>query len=287
MKEPTLYIVATPIGNTEDMTDRARRVLSEVDLIAAEDTRKTGVLLGLLELPKKPFVSYYDAVEGARSVQIVERIKKEGISVALVSDAGTPCISDPGYRIVALCRKEGIKVQAIPGPSALTTLVSGAGLPSSRLFFVGFLPTKEKALVEEMQSWQGLGASVVFYESPRRLQKTLALLEKMAPSVQVAIGRELTKMHEEVVLLPVEEAFLWASQHKTLKGEVSVMVDLTAADEEKIEVSAADLKQQLFEELQNGASFKDLLKKYRNRGLARGELYAQLVLAKKEMEKDG
>lgn len=286
LHEGTLFIVATPIGNIDDMTPRGRRILAEVDLIAAEDTRRAGLLMSRLGLPKKPLVSYYDAIEDRRAGEIIARIKNEKLQVAVISDAGTPCISDPGYRIVALAQKEGIAVHPIPGASALTTLVSASGLPSSRIFFVGFLPNKQNSILSEFHSWKGLRASIVFYESARRLEKSLTLLHEIAPNVSLTIGRELTKLHEEIVQLSLSDAIDWAKSHDSLRGEVAVIVDMTAIEPTEGGMSIEQLKDEIRAALRTGSTFKELLARFRDKGLSRSELYQELVKAKKEFDAD-
>ena len=151
--DPVIFIVATPIGNLDDLTPRALATLRNVDIIAAEDTRNTRKLLTHFNIQGKELVSYHDHVEDTRSEQLVERLLRDGLSLALVSDAGTPCVADPGYRLVRHAKQNGIKVHPVPGASALTSLVSASGLPSDRVLFVGFLPVKESDIRREIQSW--------------------------------------------------------------------------------------------------------------------------------------
>ena len=287
-EQSVIYVVATPIGNLDHLSQRAIKVLENVDIVAAEDTRRARLLLQQIGREKVDIVSYYDQVEQEKAPQLVERLQKEKLSLALISDAGTPCISDPGYRLIREARRAGITVHPIPGPSALTALVSASGLPSDRLLFVGFLPNKRSALVREIQSWQAMGASVVFYESPRRLKQTLAVIAEYCPHAELVIGRELTKLHEEIISTDVAGAQAWCQDHEFLKGEATVMVSLgrpPVLDDEANE----NLRERLLEEakvgFQQGATLKDLLKKLRDRGLTRPELY-QLLLAAKESEYD-
>lgn len=268
----TLYIVATPIGNLDDITKRAIDVLSDVDLIAAEDTRRAQQLLQSLGISGKEIISYYDEVEQKKAPKIVERIKETNISVALISDAGTPCVSDPGYRLVACAREADIPVSPIPGPSAVTALISSAGLPCDRFLFVGFLPTKESALVDEFKSWAFLRAAVVFYEAPRRLGKILDLLQTVAPTTRLAIGRELTKLHEEIVLVDIAAAQIWAREHLNLKGEAVVMVapfqqQENAGDREEF------LRSAISKAFRQGQTLRDILRDFKDAGLSRSDLY--------------
>lgn len=280
--EPCLYIVATPIGNLDDMTIRATKTLTDVDVIAAEDTRRAKQLLNHLGVPKKEVISYFDHVEQAKAPLLIERLEKEGISMALISDAGTPCVSDPGYRLVAEAHRVGIKVVPIPGASALTSLVSGSGLPSDRFLFVGFLPSKDAALKSEVESWTGSSASVIFYESTRRLKKALNVISRVHPDAQVAVGRELTKMHEELRLMPLEESLEWCENHETLRGEVALM--LSGFSGHAVDLSQQDMKleEKLKAALASGKRFKEVLKEYKDCGLSRQELYQLLVSLKEK-----
>jgi len=197
MPDGVLYVVATPIGNLEDVTLRALRVLREVDLIAAEDTRRTRILLTRHGI-ERPLTSYYDAVERRRAPLIVERLKA-GASVALVSDAGTPGLADPGYHLVRGALAAGVPVVPIPGPSALTALVSIAGLPADRFLFEGFLPTRTGARAARLAALAGEPRALVFFEAARRLAAFLAAAEAALGDREAVIARELTKRHEEVL----------------------------------------------------------------------------------------
>lgn len=282
---PVVYVVATPIGNLEDLSTRARRILAAADIIAAEDTRQTQKLLSHLDIRGKRLVSYQDHGEAQRADSLLARITEERLTLALVSDAGTPCISDPGYRLVAAAKAAGVPVHPIPGPSALTALASAAGLPTSRLLFVGFLPPKATAMASEIRSWPATRASIVFFESTRRLGRTLTLIAEIHPGARVAIGRELTKLFEEIVTMDVESATRWLAAHATLKGEAVVMVTLPAdAGEEAGAASdlASSLTDEARREFARGATLKDLLAKYKDRGLKRPALYQLLLAAKAE-----
>lgn len=191
---PGLYIVATPIGNLGDMTRRAIDTLERCDLVACEDTRVTGKLLNLLGL-HKPMRRYDDhASEGAREALLAEMATK---AVALVSDAGTPLISDPGYRLVREAKARGIAVTSLPGASAVVTALSMAGLPTDRFLFAGFLPNKEKARGDVLCELAAVPATLVFYETGPRLVASLEAIAEHLPGREVAVARELTKLHEE------------------------------------------------------------------------------------------
>jgi len=277
IEKPALYVVATPIGNLTDLSSRAAKVLEETDLIAAEDTRVTAKLLNHLNIKGKELKSYHNFNEESQAVQLVERILREGISVTLVSDAGTPCISDPGYRLVNYAQKNGIRVIPVPGASAMTALVSASGLPSDRLLFVGFLPTKAKALSDEVQSWAHLRVSVVFFESARRLNKTLEVIAKAHTAAKVAIGRELTKIYEEVKQFDIQEALSWSREHTHLKGEMVIMIcpGKNIFDPEELKNEIAD-EFKILRQSEPEISHKSLMKHFAGKGLPKKELYSFL-----------
>jgi len=193
----TLYVVATPIGNLEDVTARATRILREVDLVAAEDTRRTGRLLQHLGITK-PLRSYYDAVERERAPALVRELLA-GKRIALVSDAGTPGIADPGYRLVAAAIAAGITIVPIPGPSAIAAFLPVSGLPTDRFVFEGFLPARPGERRRRLAALATERRTLLFYESGRRLGAALADLAAIFGPRSAAIGRELTKLHEEIV----------------------------------------------------------------------------------------
>jgi len=220
-----LYVVATPIGNLEDITFRAVRILSEVDTILCEDTRVTAKLLQRYEI-SKPLVSYHSQSKLSKTERIFEMLE-EGKNLALVSDAGTPCISDPGVLLVAQVREkfgDVVKVISVPGPSAVISALSASGLPSSEFLFLGFLPHKKgrETLFKEIAASE---RTVAFYESPHRILKTLASLEKFAPAKKVVIGRELTKIYEEIFSgTPAELLARFEANPDTVRGEFVVLV---------------------------------------------------------------
>ena len=191
----TLFVVATPIGNLSDISSRALECLHSVDLIACEDTRHTAKLLNHFGI-KKSMESYHDFNEEPKARQLVSRIR-EGLKVALVSDAGTPGVSDPGYRLVRACRESGVPVIAIPGANAAITALSASGLPSDEFLFVGFLPAKLNARREKLESLRGVAATLIFYEAPHRIEEMLRDVREMLGDREACIARELTKLHEE------------------------------------------------------------------------------------------
>jgi len=283
-----IYVVATPIGNLDDISQRAMKILKNVDLIAAEDTRRARQLLQQIGREKVELISYYDHVEQEKAPLILDRLQRDNLSLALVSDAGTPCISDPGYRLIREAKKRGIPVHPIPGPSAMIALVSASGLPSDRLLFVGFLPTKKAALIREVGSWRGMRASIVFYEAPRRLAQVFKVIEELYPNAELVVGRELTKLHEEIIATDIKGARAWCHDHEFLKGEATVMVSL-GKDGETPEAQAAEAASEITSEaillFRGGATLKDLLQKFKERGLSRSDLY-QLLLEAKEASDD-
>lgn len=192
----TLYVVATPIGNLRDTSPRCREILAEVSLIACEDTRVTGSLLAHLGIPKPRLVSYRDENELARTGELLEEIMG-GSHVAIVSDAGTPTVSDPGFRIVRACRKANLDVIPIPGPSAALAALSASGLPSDRFLFVGFLPPKAAARKRFLQEHASFPSTLIVYESVHRIGKFLTeIVEELGPDRTISVARELTKKFE-------------------------------------------------------------------------------------------
>jgi 16S rRNA (cytidine1402-2'-O)-methyltransferase len=217
----TLYLVATPIGNLEDITLRALRTLKECDLIAAEDTRRTGQLLKHFEI-SKPLISYFQFNEARRSEQIIARLQA-GEKIALVTDAGSPGISDPGERVVKAAIAAGLRVEPVPGPAALVAGLTASGLPTRHFHFIGFLPHKPGQRRKAIEAVKHLEATLVFYESPYRVERLLKELDEIVPTRQVVLGRELTKKFEEF-LRGTPATLLAALQQRSIKGEFVVMV---------------------------------------------------------------
>src|SRR6185369_7276999 len=191
----TLYLVATPIGNLEDITLRALRTLKECDLVAAEDTRRTGQLLKHFGI-SRPLVSYFQFNEAKRSEEIIERLKR-GEKVALVTDAGSPGVSDPGERVVRAAIATGLRVEPVPGPSALVAALTASGLPTEEFHFIGFLPHKSGQRRNRLEALKNVAGTLVLYESPYRIEKLLNELKAVLPERQVVLARELTKKFEE------------------------------------------------------------------------------------------
>ena len=199
----TLFLVATPIGNLGDISSRALDTLRMADVIACEDTRQTLKLLTHFGL-QKPLTSYHDFNEREKAVELADRIER-GESIAVVSDAGTPAISDPGYRLVRICRERGIPVVAIPGANAAITALSASGLPSDQFMFVGFLPPRRSARREHLETLRTFQGSLIFYEGPHRIQDALEDIQFVFGEREVCIGRELTKIHEEYLFGTLSE----------------------------------------------------------------------------------
>ncbi len=219
MKKGVLYCVATPIGNLEDLTLRALRILKEVDIIVCEDTRRTLKLLRHFQIPTKPLLSYFKGKEKERLEGIL-KLLREGKKIALCSEAGTPLISDPGARLVKEALKEGIKVEPIPGPSALTTALQASGIDlSSGFIFLGFLPRKNKRIQEKLGFFK-LGLPVVLYISPHRFHKEVSLLYEELGDRTCFLARELTKIHEELGYFRLSEL----KERKKVKGEITLII---------------------------------------------------------------
>ncbi|MBI1804936.1 MAG: 16S rRNA (cytidine(1402)-2'-O)-methyltransferase [Ignavibacteriae bacterium] len=220
IRRGTLCIVSTPIGNLDDITLRAIKILSSVDLIAAEDTRTTKILLNHFHI-QKPLVSYFSYNEARRTPELIDKLK-DGCTIALVSDAGTPGISDPSYRVIRAALDEKLPVVAIPGPSAFLPALISSGLPMDRFIFEGFLPVKKgrKTVLEKLRSEE---RTIILYESPHRLPRTLHDLLETLGDRQISVSRELTKKFEETVRGSISSVILHFTTH-TIRGEFVLVV---------------------------------------------------------------
>ena len=216
-----LYIVSTPIGNLEDITLRALRILKEVDLIAAEDTRHTGLLLRHFGI-QKPLTSYFEGNELRKKEFILSRLK-QGDRIALVSDAGTPGISDPGFRLIQTAIESQIPIVPVPGPSALIAALSVSGLPTDAFLFKGFLPHKSKKRRDLLKQLEETKETLIFYESPHRLTETLKDILDILGDREIVLTRELTKIYEEVLRGKVSEIQNQVGERK-LKGEITLVI---------------------------------------------------------------
>lgn len=235
-----LTIVPTPIGNLRDMSLRGADALREADWIAAEDTRHTARLLQSLEL-SKPMISFHDHNEASRTVELVERLQK-GENGALVSDAGMPLVSDPGYRLVRACVEQGIPLTVLPGPSAVPTALAGSGLPPHPFYFGGFLPVKSGRREKELRLALDRGHTSIYFESPHRLLKTLDCLSGISQECRVCVARELTKKFEEFRRGTAREVAAYYREHPP-KGEITFLLhpgEKNSHSPEKYSFSATD-----------------------------------------------
>jgi 16S rRNA (cytidine1402-2'-O)-methyltransferase len=268
--------VATPIGNLEDMTIRAIRVLKEVHLIAAEDTRRTRILLDKYQIAT-PMTSLYDRNESGKSAVLLAKLQA-GEDVAYVSDAGTPGISDPGYVLVRDAISRGIKVTPVPGASALIAALSVSGLPMDSFIFFGFLPSKTGKRRQFLTSLRDQGKTLIFYESPHRLVSSLQDIEAIFGEREVVVSRELTKIYEEFLRGPVG-AVISELGDRVIKGEVTLIVAGRSA--EAVESSDAELLQRcekLRQEMGEGLSLRDVADRIsRETGISRKRIYRLLL----------
>jgi 16S rRNA (cytidine1402-2'-O)-methyltransferase len=287
----TLYLIATPIGNLEDITLRALRLLKEVDLIACEDTRHTQKLLNHFDIHTKT-VSYHEHNEESRAVELVARLK-EGKTIALVSDAGTPAISDPGFRLVRAAIEAGARVESVPGAVAFVTALAASGLPTDQIYFGGFLPAKTHARRARLQSLRALDATLIFYESPHRLAATLKDAFEVLGERASVVARELTKRHEEFARGRLSELIEKFSNAPQARGEFVLLIDRAEihrandASEKEISPSIAtqDINQQLVALIaaleREGLDHRAALKRVaRQLGLTRDEAYRRLISAR-------
>ncbi len=223
-----LYLVGTPIGNLEDISYRALRILQEVDLIAAEDTRHTLKLLNHFEIHKS-LISYHEHNKEHRGVELIELLL-QGKNIALVSDAGMPAISDPGYEVVVQAIDQGIRVIPIPGPNAAITALVASGLPTQRFLFIGFMPRGKKLLLNELEKYKPSLETLIFYEAPHRIEKTLKAMREILGNRKIVLIRELTKKHEEFIRGTVDELIQYAESN-SIKGELTVLLEGTSRKE--------------------------------------------------------
>ncbi len=267
----TLYVVATPIGNLEDISPRALRILGEVDVIACEDTRHTRKLLDRYGI-SKPLVSYHEHNEQARATELLADLHA-GRNIALVSDAGTPLIADPGYRLVEQAREQGLTVTPVPGACAFIAALSASGLPTDAFLFIGFLPAKQGQRRKLLAEWKSLPATLVLYEAPHRILETLEDIAATLGERQVVLARELTKIHEEFLRGTPSELAAKLAARESVKGEFTVMI--ARAESEPIDDTPLD---DAVEKLvASGVPRMDALKTVaRQRGLSKREVYKKL-----------
>jgi 16S rRNA (cytidine1402-2'-O)-methyltransferase len=275
--DPGLYLVATPIGNLEDITLRALRVLKEVDRIACEDTRQTQKLLNHFEI-STPTVSYHEHNEQARTVELITLLQQGG-RVAVVSDAGTPVFSDPGFELVRAAVAAGIRVFPIPGANAALSALVASGIDSERFLYVGFLAAKPGARRTELEMLASAmaGITLVVYEAPHRILDTLADVEAVwGDQVRVVVARELTKIHEEFLRGTAREVRLALSDRERVRGEMVLLIEATAAAQPAVEGSSVAQQVRRLTEVE-GLDEKDALKRVaRERRVSKSDVYREL-----------
>jgi 16S rRNA (cytidine1402-2'-O)-methyltransferase len=272
MTNPSLYIVATPIGNLNDLSIRAKEVLNSVDIIVAEDTRETKKLFGLVGIScNKKFIAYEDHFEQEKVQEIINLIN-EGYTLALVSDAGSPLISDPGYKLVRECRKRDIKITTVPGCCAVISALQLSGLPTNRFMFAGFVPNKDKARIDFFNELKDINSTLVVYETANRILKTLYAIKDTLKDREVSIVREITKMYEECLFGDVKDVIAQIEE-KSIKGEVVVVI---APPSEK-DYEDIDISSELEKELEN-STLKDAVKKITEKyKLKRSDVYEKAL----------
>ena len=267
----TLYLVATPIGNLEDITYRAVRTLKEADLIACEDTRHTRKLLDHYGIAK-PVVSYHEHNEAARAEELVGKLAA-GTSVALVSDAGMPLVSDPGYRVVAAAIGAGIRVVPVPGPSAVVAALAASGLAIDAFYFGGFLPPKSGQRARVLEALRDESATLIFYEAPHRILETLSDVERILGPRPVVVARELTKIHEEFLRGTAGQVRALLADRPSVKGEITLLIGKGQAQTN----DSATVEEAVEARVQAGMTRMDAIKEVaRERGLAKREVYGQM-----------
>ena len=269
-----LYLVASPIGNLEDITFRAVRILNECDLIACEDTRHTRTLLNHYGIDK-PLVSYHDHNEATRSSELIARLL-DGVSVALISDAGTPLVADPGYRLVNAAVAAGIPVHPIPGPSALVTALAASGLPTDAFRFIGFLPARSGQRRTVLETLRGEQATVICYEAPHRILDTLTDIDRILGTRPVVVARELTKTYEEFLRGTAGEILGILKARPSVKGEITLLIG-KAARKEAQQSDQTSVEQAVAACVREGLPRMDAIKAVaRLRGLSKREVYQQI-----------
>jgi 16S rRNA (cytidine1402-2'-O)-methyltransferase len=278
----TLYLVATPIGNLEDLTRRALRVLAEVDVVACEDTRRTRALLEHFGVRART-VSYHEHNERERAEELAASLE-EGRSVAVVSDAGTPGINDPGYRLVRAAIERGVEVVPVPGPSAFVAALTASGLPTDEFYFGGFLPARAHARRQRLASLRDLRATLVFYEAPHRIAEALADAREILGERRAAVARELTKLHEEIARGRLGELAARFSNEGAARGEMVLVIDREVIEEagagqgDAAGVAAASVAERVAALEAEGLDRRAALKRAaRELGLTRDEAYRRLT----------
>ena len=276
----TLYLVATPIGNLEDITQRALRILAEVSVIACEDTRHTGILLKHYGIKSK-LISYHEHNERERADELGQLLET-GASIALVSDAGTPGISDPGFRLVNVARACGAQVVPIPGATAFVSALIASGLATDQFFFGGFLPARAMQRRARFDEVRAIPSTLVFYEAPHRIANALSDAREILGEREAAVARELTKLHEEIVRGRLGElAHKFASAEIAARGEIVLVIDRAVINEVPDQESKSDIATRVAELEGEGMDARAAMKKAaRELGLTRSEAYRRLTAAR-------
>lgn len=273
-----LYLVSTPIGNMDDITYRAIETLKNADMIACEDTRVSKKLLSKLGI-NKPLFPYHDYNEEEKSNYIINLISEQNKSIALISDAGCPLISDPGYKLVAKAKKHNIEVTSIPGASAVITAMQVSGLPSNKFFFAGFISNKEKARFDEIAKYKNLDATIIFYETAKRIKKSVEVIKEIYPNREICIARELTKLYEETINGTAEEV-LEKLKDRELKGEIVLLISPPSEDENKLsENELFSLIEEKLKSMKLKSAVKEIVEVY---GLNKNEVYELALKIKNE-----
>jgi len=269
-----LYIVSTPIGNLEDITLRALNILKQVDLIACEDTRTTKKLLSRYQI-QKPLTSYHEHNEIEKAKELLS-ILQEGHSIALVTDAGTPGVSDPGYRIVKLASENGVQIFSVPGPSAAVAALSISGLPTSSFAFFGFPPKQKKQLIQYLERIKDYPETLIFYESPRRVIKTLESMAEVFGERNASLGREITKMYEETLRGTLSEIVTTLKSRDNLKGEFTLVIEGNSQDKGEFDSETIDDLLLYFKK--EGVSLKDAVKQVAvDSGVSKSKIYKKAL----------
>ena len=273
-----LYIVASPIGNLDDISARAIQILKEADVIACEDSRVTKKLFHLLGIScARDFIVYQNYNEEDQAPELLALLEA-GKSIALISDAGSPLISDPGYKIVRQCRQKDIYVTSIPGCCAVITALQLSGLPTNRFMFAGFVPNKEKARIDFLQEIKNIPSTLVIYETAPRLLKTLKVIKELFGVREVAVARELTKMYEECLRGTAEE-LINHYEEKTPKGEIVIMIAPPSDEEKSEEINVESILREKLANMPLKSAVKEMVAEY---GLNKNEIYDLALRIKNE-----
>ena len=275
IEKGALYVVATPIGNLLDITERAKHVLENVDFVAAEDTRVSGKLLSVYGI-KNSFVSYHEHNKNGAGEIILQKLMS-GKAGALITDAGVPAISDPGEDVVRLCRDNGIKVIPVPGACAFVTALSASGMKSRRFVFEGFLPTDKKEMAQVLEVVKNDSRTTVFYEAPHRLIKTLKIMAEALGERNICLARELTKLNEQFQYTTFQQAIEYFAD-KEPRGEYVIIVEGCSKDTQDVFWKEMTVEEHALHYIQSGLTKMEAIKKCaKDRGVAKNEIYKYFV----------